>query len=130
MEDVSAEGASTNDQIPELAHFLDGGFYLGIIRTLIVKQVTAKHSNFFLAAARHEVLASSLSICVRARALEPIIPVVCFSSHCIIMAACVLYMVIKGILTPAVITALPAESMWDCAAAPHLSSALCCSFLR
>lgn len=36
--------------------------------------------------------------------LDPVIPVVCVSSHCIIMAVCVLYMAIKGISILIVIT--------------------------
>ena len=45
----------------------------------------------------------------------PLILVVCVNSHCIIMAACVLCIVIKGILAQIAITVVHTGVMYDCA---------------
>ena len=50
----------------------------------------------------------------------PLILVVCVKSHCIIMAACVLYIVIKGTLAQIVITVVHTRVMYHCAAVQRL----------
>lgn len=50
----------------------------------------------------------------------PVILVVCVNSHRIIMAACVLYIVIKGILAQIVITVVHTRVMYHCAAVQRL----------